>query len=270
MIQHFKKSRSIICLIIMMAFVPQFVIADNPNREKPKIRWTKRPSGRTGLYTVKNSSIAQGISLSINALYYYGDVDRNGIAFNGGFQTQNLSIGGSAAFAYSMPMGRYFNWRFSLGVGALRGDNSKSEEAYSAKKFNNIFGELAAGIEYYPFTKAGFYIYAGIALNYAHIKYNYTVASGTADNFTPMIPIELGYDFHLSQSWMIRLSASVHQAVIDAPHMNLDGYPMNSEQNSSKIDFGRGGGNKWADGYFQLGLTVTYRWKNCERCRIYK
>ena len=259
-----------VCLLLVSLLLPQKTFAVNPaEKNKVDVRWTKKPSNRNGLYTVKNSSIAQGVSLTLNALYYYGDVDRNGMAFNGGFQPQNLSIGGAASFAYAMPMGRFCNWRFQLGIGSLRGDNSKAFPT-NAKKFNSIFGEFTAGIEIYPFTKAGFYVYAGVGLMYSHIKYNYSLASGTTDSFLPVIPLELGYDFKLSKSWMLRVLVAAHQGIVDSPVMNMDGYPMNSGQNDSNISFGRGGGNKWADGYFQIGVCVTYRWHNCETCRVYR
>ncbi|HCS87541.1 MAG TPA: hypothetical protein DIW30_03750 [Bacteroidales bacterium] len=249
---------------------PAFAFAGNPSRkDKVDIVWTKRSNRHTGLYTQQNSAIANGLTISANMLYYYGDVDRRGVAMNGGFQKQNLTFGGAASFAYTMPAGKFTNWRFGLNAGALRGDNSSSYPD-SYRKFNSVFGELSAGVEWYPFPSAGFYLYGGVALTYSFVHYDFMAASGTTNSFLPMIPLEIGYDFHIGKSFGIKLNVAVHQGLWDSPVCNLDGYPMNSSQNSEGVSFGRGGGNKWADGFFQIGLSFIYRWHNCESCRLYR
>ncbi len=265
-----KNYRLPILVLISAILFPVFAHAAKPvKKSRADVVWTKRASKLDGLYTQQNSAIANGLTFSLNGLYYYGDVDRRGLAMNGGFQTQNVTFGGAASFAYTMPAGRHTNWRFGLNLGTLRGDNSKHYTS-SYRKFNSMFGELSAGVEWYPFPTAGFYLYGGVALTYSYIHYDYMSASGKRSSVLPLIPLEVGYDFKIGRSIGIKVNFSVHQGIIDTPICNLDGYPMNASQNSAGIDFGRGGGNKWADGFFQIGISFTYRWHNCEACRLYR
>lgn len=255
-----------ISLILSSAFVKA---EKNAQHEQTDLVWTKQVNKRTGLYTKQNDAIANGLTISFNTMYYYGDVDRGGLAFNGGFQKQNVSFGGAATFAYTMPSGRHTNWRFGLSAGALKGDNSFSyPDRY--RKFNSIFGEASVGIEWYPFSQAGLYLYGGIALTYSHITYDFMAAKGKANTILPMVPLEIGYDFKIGKSWGLKINVALHQGLCDTPHCNLDAYPMEGSQNQDGVSFGRGGGNKWADGFFQVGLSLTYRWHNCETCRLYK
>lgn len=266
-----KSRRLFLGLLIVGSMVfPAVTHAANPSqRDKKEVVWTKKANKRTGLYTKQNSAIANGLTLSFNALYYYGDVDLNGIAMNRGFQTQNVTFGGTAAFAYTMLAGKHTNWRFAISAGALKGDNSHAYPDHY-RKFNSVFGEASVGVEWYPFSQAGFYLYGGIALTYSHIKYDFMSAKGNANSILPMIPLEIGYDFKLGRSWGLKINVAAHQGLLDTPHCNLDAYPMESLQNQNGVSFGRGGGNKWADGFFQIGLSLTYRWHNCEACRLYK
>lgn len=267
------KNRSLTLSLLTFGFVMLFVwtgSAANPARRFDKdVVWTKNANKHTGLYTQQNSAIANGITLSFNVMYYYGDVDEPGVAFKGGFQPKNLSFGGSFAFAYTTPAGKHSNWRFGLALGQQKGDNRERYEEQQ-RLFHSFFGELSAGIEWYPFERAGFYLYAGVAIAYSHINYQYQKTAGVTNSFLPMIPLEIGYDFKIGKSFGIKLSVSGHQGLCDTPYLNLDGYPMVASQNKDGINFGRGGGNKWADGYFQIGVSFTYRWHNCEACRLYK
>ncbi len=264
-----KNCRLSILILALAILIPSLANAAKPiKKSRADVVWTKAVNRHTGLYTQRNSAIANGLTISANALYYYGDVDKRGIAMNGGFQKQNVTFGGAASFAYTMPAGKHTNWRFGINVGTLKGDNSTHYESY--RKFNSIFGELSAGVEWYPFDAAGFYLYGGVALIYSYVHYDYKSASGITNSFLPVIPLEIGYDFKIGRSFGLKLNFSVHQGIIDTPICNLDGYPMNASQNSAGVAFGRGGGNKWADGFFQIGLSFTYRWHNCEACRLYR
>lgn len=232
-----------------------------------KPRWSKKPNGHTGLYTIKNRSIANGICIGVNAMYYYGDIDQLDQAFVHGFQPQNMSYGGSLYLAYSMPMGRFFNWRFSLSAGYLHGnDSTRRAETKTGEmvevgkgKFKNIFGEAAAGLEFYPLPRAGFYLYAGLGVNIGHIDYDFyktTIPAGSLVSVLPMIMGEVGYNFYLGGSCFLGLALSVHQGLVDMANSNLDAWPVKS---TSVF--------QWGDGYFQFGISFSYRWHNCETCR---
>ncbi|MGM9837937.1 MAG: hypothetical protein ACI30A_05550 [Paludibacteraceae bacterium] len=236
--------------------------------------WRKTPTVSQGLYSTHNSSVAQGVNLTVNALYYYGDVDMLGYAFKHGFQEQNVSLGGSLVFSYLHPLANSVNLRFSLSGGYLHGNDSARYEVLKDPitggdmkqwigkgSFKSGFGELAVGVEWYPFSKAGFYIYGGLGLNLSVIDYDFT-KSGKGDgqqvNVLPMLPVEIGYNFNLTHGFFLTIMASVHQGLLDVPHSNLDGYPLSK---SSRF--------QWGDGYFLVGLSFSYRWQKCEPCRLY-
>ena len=232
-----------------------------------KPRWAKKPNRTTGLYSIKNRAVANGLCVGVNMMYYYGDIDQLDQAFLHGFQPQNLSVGGSLQFAYTQPMGRFFNWRFSLNGGYLHGnDSTRMKELPDGTKvqagkgkFQNIFGELDAGLEFYPLPRAGFYIYAGLGLSIGYINYDFSrvkIPAGNTVCVVPMLPVEIGYNFYLGGSCFLGISLGVHQALVDMANANLDAWPVKS---TSVF--------QWGDGYFQFGISFSYRWHNCEVCR---
>ncbi len=247
----------------------------NP-QQKTQVRrsWRKTPDAH-GLYSTRNYSVAQGVTITGNALYYYGDVDMLGVAFKEGFQRQNLSVGGSVIFSYLHPLANSANWRFSLSGGYLHGNDSaryalttdpvtgqEVQTQIGKGSFKSGFGELAAGIEWYPFPKAGFYIYAGLGLNLSVINYDFTRSDrgeGQVVSVLPMLPLEIGYNINLTHGFFMTVMASVHQGLLDVPNSNLDAYPLTK---SSRF--------QWGDGYFMLGVSFSYRWQKCEPCRLYK
>ena len=232
--------------------------------------WGKKASRQTGLYTIRNRSVASGVCLNLNAMYYYGDIDMLDQAFVHGFQPQTLSVGGGLHFGYMHPMGRFCNWRFTLGGGFMHGNDSArytikdSGEKIPAGKglFKSGFGEANVGIEFYPFPRAGFYLYAGLGVAVSYIQYDFyktKIPKGNTVSVLPMLPLEIGYNFYLGRSWFLGVSVAVHQGLMDIAHANLDAWPLES---TSVF--------QWGDGYFQIGLSISYRWHNCEVCRISK
>ena len=226
------------------------------------IRWGKKAHKSNGLYAIRNRQIGNGVCLDVNAMYYYGDVDQLDQAFVHGFQPQNLSVGAGLHFSYLMPQGQFFNWKFSLGLGYLHGDDSNRPDGNYKGNFKSVFGELAAGLEFYPIQHAGFYIYAGLGVNISGITYDFShyswAGSGHTTSAVPMLPIEIGYNFYLGRSFFLGISLGVHQALLDMGHSNLDAWPL--ETTSQKF--------QWGDGYFMLGISFSYRWHNCETCRM--
>lgn len=260
------------------------------------IVWTKRPGSRTGLYTTQNYFVSNGVSISAFGMYYFGDVDNEGVAFNGGFNLNNLSLGGGLNFAYQMPAGNHCNLRFSLLGGTLRANNelkfnSLPEPRDDYRRFNAIVAQPAFGVQYYPFSNAGLYLYGGVAIT-ASIITNYefyyykrvgsqkerTLLQGKTYGILPMVQLGLGYSWRLSASWSLSLEFMVQEGLLDQHYLNLDAYPMAAGQNSDGVELGGTGltyinryGKEtlhWNDGWFQLGLTLTYHWRNCETCRL--
>lgn len=264
---------------------------------KGRVVWRDRTNGQTGLYTSQNYFVSHGISLNASAMYFFGDVDNEGLAFNGGFNMNNLSLGGGLTFGYLMPTSNHCNLRFNVLGGTLRGNNelkfqNLEEPRDDYRKFQSIVVQPAVGVEYYPFTRAGFYLYAGLALACSYILdyefYYYarqdhgpkvrTLLQGKTFGFLPMAQLALGYSWSITESWAINVELMIQEGLIDTHYMNLDAWPLAPSQNSDGVALGASWGKwvdrygeehiHWNDGWFQVGITVTYRWRNCEKCRI--
>ena len=277
---------------VMMTFAPYA----EARQGHENIVWTKRPGSRTGLYTTKNYFVSNGVSISAFGMYYFGDVDNEGVAFNGGFNLNNLSLGGGLNFTYQMPAGNHCNLRFSAMAGTLRGNNelkfsTLSDPRDDYRRFNAIVAQPSFGVQYYPFSNAGLYLYGGVAITASIITdyqfYYYkregsqkvrTLLQGKAFGILPMAQIGLGYSWRLNSSWSLSLEMMIQEGLIDMQYLNLDAWPMAPGQNSDGVALGNAFGTwtdrygkehlHWNDGWFQLGLTLTYHWRNCETCRL--
>ena len=243
--------------------------------DRQSLVWTHHTDHR-GRYTGRYLFVAQGLNLTLSTNYYYGDIDYTGIAFKQGFQPNTFNFLGGVTFTYQYPLGDYFNFRSSLGLGALRGAVDSVYRGYPMT-FRNIYLEPAAVVDFYPFGPypyawLGFYVYVGFGANVGFIHYDFgnppgEHVVGDVVRCLPIIPFGIGWaiPFGRSSGWMAHVEVGLHQGVIDTPTMNLDAYPMTKEQNGVR-DYGRSRQesgkrtNEWADGYFQLGLTISYRW----------
>lgn len=265
-------------------------------RGRGRIVWTKNANRQTGLYTTKNYFVSHGVGVTASAMYYFGDVDNEGVAFNGGFNLKNLSLGGGLNFFYNLPAGNHCNIRFAIMVGTIRGNNefkfkSLSDPRDDYRKFQAIIIQPAVGVQYYPFSNAGLFLYGGFGLaasiiNKYEFYYYKSVPSGKEKHliegktygFLPMIQLGLGYSWKLTESWSMSAEIMVNEGLVDTHYVNLDAWPMAKTQNSDGVELGGTGltyvnryGKKtihWNDGWFQVGITVTYHWRNCEYCRL--
>jgi hypothetical protein len=105
-----------------------------------------------------------------------------------------------------------------------------------------------------------------------------TLLRGKTFGILPMVQLGIGYSWRLTPSWAISAEIMLQEGLIDQHYMNLDGWPMAGSQNSDGVDLGGLGltyvnrkGQKtlhWNDGWFQVGVTISYRWNNCENCAI--
>jgi len=282
-------------ILLGIALVTLSLSASAAPKQK-RIVWRERSDSQTGLYGTKNFFVTHGVSLTLGGMYYFGDVDNEGLSMNGGFNVKNLSLGGGLRFAYQMPVGNHCNLHFSLMGGTLRGDNENQFKALAEprddyRKFNSVVIQPSVSIQYYPFSRAGFYIYGGLALTASIITdyqfYYYkrvgggkvrTPLRGKTFGFLPMVRLGLGYSWKLTDSWLMSAEIGVDEGLIDTHYMNLDAWPLAPSQNSDEVALGNSFGTwvgrngqkhiHWNDGWFQVGITVTYRWSNCEHCRI--
>ena len=268
------------------------------NEGRGQVIWTKKPGARTGLYTTPNRFVAKGVGFSVNALYYFGDVDNEGMAFHGGFNVNNLSLGCGLSMAYQIPMSNHVNMRFALCGGYLHGNNEEMFKALPEprddyRSFKSIFIQPVVGVQYYPFSNAGFYLYGGVAFTFSFITnykfyYNYRVegsseklrdfVEGSTYGILPMVQGGFGYSWRLTDNWSLSAEFLIEYGILDTHYVNLDAYPMAPTQNASELTkgsttgkwIGKGGQlfDRWNDGWFQLGITVSYQWRTCEHCSI--
>lgn len=255
----------VIVLVLIGMSVPAMLLGANPQR-RYRIVGADRPNS-SGLYGRKGWATGENVSLQLNGLYYYGDAGMRRGTEKTPFLEENIGVSG--AVSYSRPFAAHFRWRVSLSIGMLTGDDSRLYPD-NHRKFNSIFVEPAIGVQYYPFTKAGFYLFAGISLPNSFVKYDYLGVQGRIYGIVPMIPLELGYDIPLGSNWALSINVAVHQALLDVPICNLDGYPQKGSLNDANLSFGLSDQNKFADGYFQVGISVLYSFGLCEPCRVYK
>lgn len=271
-----------------MIFCPFVVHAQKYQKEvKPtRIMWTQRPNAHSGLFTARNHFVAPGFSLNVSMLYYFGDVENEGTTVSGGLNGSNVSAG--AALTYQYPLSTHCNLRVGAMVGFLHANNEgKLVTRTDYRKFESIVIQPFIGVQYYPFSQAGFYLYGGVGVTASIItKYDFVVygsdppehLSGSTFGILPQAQIGLGYSWVLSTSWSLSLEAMVQPGFCDEYYMNLDAYPLAAAQSSSGQAYGTGGQwyydinherqHKWIDGWFQVGVTITYQWRNCETCQI--
>lgn len=288
------NNRSQITLLLAIAFLVMPLVAMAQEYVPKRVVWRSKPGSSTGLYTTHNYFVSHGVSLNASALYYFGDVDNEGVAFSGGFNKENLSYGGGLQFAYNLPAGNHCNIRFGLMGGMLRGNNKVKLDNLDLprddyRKFQSFFIQPAVGVQYYPFSQAGFYIYGGLAATFSIITnfefwyYQQHVRqpeplTGKTYGLLPMVQLAIGYSWRLSDSWTMSAELMVQEGLIDTQYMNLDAFPLDPSQNSKGVALGNSFGKwtdrygkehiHWNDGWFQLGITVSYHWRNCEHCRV--
>ena len=288
------NNRSQITLLLAIAFLVMPLVAMAQEYVPKRVVWRSKPGSSSGLYTTHNYFVSHGVSLNASALYYFGDVDNEGVAFTGGFNKENLSYGGGLQFAYNLPAGNHCNIRFGLMGGTLRGNNKVKLDNLDLprddyRKFQSFFIQPAVGVQYYPFSQAGFYIYGGLAATFSIITnfefwyYQQHVRqpeplTGKTYGLLPMVQLAIGYSWRLSDSWTMSAELMVQEGLIDTQYMNLDAFPLDPSQNSKGVALGNSFGKwtdrygkehiHWNDGWFQLGITVSYHWRNCEHCRV--
>ena len=218
-------------------------------------------AAKSVIYSQRNYFISKGINISANALYYFGDADNGSAVFSEGLKWDNLSIGGGIAIGYTMPVSRHCNLRYTLLGGALHGNNEadfRRRGRTDFRRFRSVLLQPAFGVEIYPCPRAGFYLYGGVAVTGSLI----TKVEENTYAFLPMVQVGLGYSWRLGESWALSIELMLNEGLVDRPHMNLDGYPTTAPSQSNKNTI------RWNDGWYQLGLTASYRLNPCKKCRI--
>ena len=259
-------------LLVVLLSMPLWCSAKPRNNST--LVWT-RHTDALGRYTGRYLFVARGVTVTLGANYYYGDVDYSGRAFKEGFQTDNLL--GGLTLAYQHPLGSWFNLRSQVGFGALRGAADSVYKGFPMS-FRSLYMEPAMCVDYFPFANMqayglGLYIFIGIGANVSLIEYDfgnppYEHVRGNALRCLPIVPCGIGWAFPLGRAsgLMLNLELSLHQGILDTPVMNLDAYPQTKAQNGVR-DYGLSRkpsgkrNNEWTDGYFQGGISLSYRWR---------
>ncbi len=201
-----------------------------------------------GLYSTAPRQNEQGIALSLDMFYSYDDIDKKGVSTR---ILSNWTGGGS--FSYYVAMGKGVDFRATLGSGYIHGDHPDKDGSTGKDHFWTIFGELDAGVEWYPWLDYGFYVYAGIGCMMNSVTYTYyKEETKGAIKWLPVVPLEVGYTFDIDNNWRIGVHFGGHIGLIDTKECNFDGYPDNMTP--------EGVPNETPDGYLILGITFTYRW----------
>ncbi len=264
----------ILSILVLLLAVPCTVFAEPGLYRAPDYVWTKRPNRHTGRYVSPVNNASQAFTLSIDPLYYYGDMDNEGAVFKNGFSLGNVGFWGN--LSYLQPLGMSgVKLRYTLGSGLLRGNgeggSKKIAELMRPRKFRSVMARAAVGAEWYPVNGAGFYLYAGLSLGFSHVTFDYRNSDGTIDlhdvkanTFALMVPLEIGYNWTVKDSWIIGLHAGWSPAVFDRDGWNLDGNP------NKEYSIGLSQWNKSPDGLLQFGITIGYSWHNCKDCRVFK
>ncbi len=196
-----------------------------------------RPSMRTGLYQKRLHGY---VSFAADALYYYGDIEGGNALLDP--NVGNMGAGG--VISYHHAVAQQVKMRYSIGGGWLQGDDQKKE---GQRSFDAYYARVAAGVEWYPIAQQGFYLYAGILVQYNHVVASYLQAPNDKPyTFLPMIPFEVGYNFKVADSWQVGVHIGIAQGMIDTQRLSLDAFAQ-----------GKGG---LPDGHCQFGVTIAYGW----------
>ncbi len=212
---------------------------------------TKRSAGtrsHTGLFSTSPGNKEQGISLSLDMLYSYDDIDATGVSTR---ILSNWTGGGS--FSYYVAMTQGVNFRATLGSGYIHGDSPGKGNNTGKASFWTVYGELDAGVEWYPWLNYGFYVYAGVGCMMNSVHYTYAGKEEKPLNWLPVVPLEVGYNFDIDENWRIGVHLGGHIGVIDTPKCNFDGYPNGYTDAKPQ-------NNKTPDGYLTFGINFIYRW----------
>ena len=286
-----KVQKGILIALSLLILIPSSALARDVNRG---VSWTTKQNSRTGLYTTRNYFVSHGVSIGVSALYYFGDVDNEGLAFNGGFNKENLSFGGLLAFTYNLPASNHCNIKFGAMAGTLNGNNKAMLDAMEEprddyRKFKSFFVQPAVGVQYYPFSQAGFYLYGGVAATVSFIDFEFWYyqrhvrqekpLTGKTYGILPMVQLGIGYSWQLAEGWIMSAEVMVQEGLVDTQYMNLDAFPLDKTQNDKGVALGSSRSTwidkdgvehkHWNDGWFQVGLTISYHWRSCERCKMH-
>ena len=235
------------------------------------VMWSHNKNYTTGLYSTVNDFNQDGLSFGAHVLYYSGDFDvTNGVPIFGKDKSGKANFTPNALtaalnVAYHQRISIHFAMRYTLSLGALRGYKSDDQN------FLNIFLQPAVGVECYPINHYGLMLYAGLALHGGFFPiYHHNEIANPKATISPNVQLGIGYSWNLSNEWMVTVDLMGTYALLEFNGNNkvgMDGFGKGTGYATGQ-NTGKATQFSEHDGYFQLGLSFTYRFSHCEHCRI--
>jgi len=201
-----------------------------------------RPSYSSQRYSVVTSSV----SVHLKPLYMFNDMDVFRFALKDPQYAKCVGMGGLLEVAYSKPFSAHALVRTSGVVGYVHGDASVRNNPNKGH-YKGAFGEVAVGLEYYPFQKRGLYIYGGLGLQVNNVTVHPERKEHASYHVLPIAPIEVGYKHAVGRGWYVGAAVSGHIGLLDTTWGNMDDYGDYQESH-------------YPDGYVSFSLLVAYHW----------
>ena len=235
-------------------------------RIDPRVTDANRPS---------KVQVHHGIVATLSGIFYNGDIIQPMDALKyGEFVNQ---FGASLTLNYKMIINPYVSMRFGVQGGLLRGSNRKAVSTGKLSyihEFQSLFAEPFVGVECYPILNYGFFIYGGLGVAGSKItKYEHT--RKRQDTFTsedknaqkygivPMFQLGIGYNWWLTDDWTLGIELLGQYAFVDGVKFGLDAWPNKQAFDlTTDADKKQYQSAKLPDGFLQLGLVVSYHFKN--------
>lgn len=246
--------------------------------EAQQTRMWGEKRNKTGLHTQFNPCIAEGVKVTADLRFLNTELgprftkDQSSF-LRAPFHKENWRPSVSAY--YILPASYHVNWRF--------GGNLAYSSYGSGKKmdYHSVSTELFAGIEVYPFRKAGLYLLFGLAGNVSVTKtdslyYNKEIRKNAdgkpvydpdtlmvkpiSVSAVPMGVAGLGYSWKVSDRFMINVEASIHLSLLTTHEYNLVGVGPN-RTHRERVLLGYNLDTKEfhsPEGYGSISLGLTY------------
>jgi len=200
-----------------------------------------------GLYgSSRQSMVTSSVSVHLKPLYMFNDMDVFRFALQDAQYAKCVGMGGLLEVAYSKPFSTHALVRTSGVVGYVHGDASVRQNPNKGH-YRGAFGEVACGLEYYPFQDYGLYLYGGLGLQINNVTVLPERKQHNSYHVLPIMPIEVGYKFHVSKRWYIGAAVSGHIGLVDSTWGNMDDYGDYQESH-------------FPDGYVSFSFLVAYHW----------
>lgn len=193
--------------------------------------------------------VTSSVTFHLKPLYMFSDMDIFKYAFQDPQYARYIGLGGLAELSYSYPLSGHMLLRTGVDVGYVHGDASVRGSSNKGH-YNGTFGEVAAGVEYYPAKAYGLYLYGGLGLNFNDVTVFPETATRRSFHVLPIAQMEVGYKVRVTGHWYVGAAVSGHVGLLDTPNCNMDDYGDVLNQIHPESHF--------PDGYVSFSLLAAY------------